>query len=61
MGGALPITAEAMQAYLTMTGIKREDDVDLYLHVIPLLDDVWIAESYRKKETDTPKAPKRRR
>ena len=61
MGGALPITAEAMLAYLTMTGIRREDDVDFYLHMIPLLDDVWIAEAYRKKETDRAKTPNRRR
>lgn len=48
--GPLPITASDMHAYCQMASIYREDDVHQFLDIIPKLDDVWLAESYKTQE-----------
>ena len=44
-----------MAAYANMKGIKREDDLDFYLQIIPMLDDIWVSEAYKEQEKKQPK------
>jgi hypothetical protein len=48
MNGPQPFSAEALKAYADMSGITREDDLELYLRIVPKLDDVWMEEWYRR-------------
>jgi hypothetical protein len=50
MNGPLAISTLDMKAYVDLKGIKREDDLDLMLHTIPLLDDLWMADWYKRQE-----------
>jgi hypothetical protein len=46
--GPMPVTVEAMEAYLRLEGIQREDDVEFFVTVVPQLDDIWL-EDYGKR------------
>lgn len=50
-----PISIEAIDAYLRMTGKLREDDVALFLRSIVKLDDEWVADWHRRAEANKDK------
>lgn len=47
-GGPLRINASDMAAYLAMRGIEDEDDLQLFLKVIPILDNMWLDDHYQE-------------
>lgn len=57
--GPLSITYESIEAYLRLHGIQKEDDVELFLLVIPQLDDLWM-EDYGKRSAEQQERKNRR-
>lgn len=50
MGGPLKINPTDMWSLLDMKGVNDQDDIDLFLTVIPLLDSIWTEDHYREQE-----------
>jgi hypothetical protein len=50
MNGPQPIGMLDIKAYVDLRGIKREDDLDLMMEVLPQLDDIWLSDYYQQAE-----------
>lgn len=56
MNGPNPISPESIKAYCDLKGIKRDDDVDLLLHTVDVLDNVWMEDWVRREKQRTEKS-----
>ena len=61
MGGAFRISPHDMKAWLDMRGIRREDDIDFALRMIPRMDIMWLDDHYKEAEQRRSKASSKKR
>lgn len=61
MDGPMPVCLAEIKAYLDLTGPHHEDDVALFIRVIPELDDCWLKSRYESAKIEREKADKTRK
>lgn len=59
-GGPLRIKLSELKALLDLRGIRRDDDVDLALRIIPVLDAIWLEADYKDREAKKDRDARRR-